>query len=271
VVGDRLIVNATVESGYLMALDTRTGKPRWKARINGDCWSTPAVVNVPGGGREVVLNGSGAVYGFDLTDGRELWRVESLAGHISSTPVVRDGVVYVSNAGTDGKLAMAIRAGGRGDVAKTHVLWSQKAGASHTSPVLVGGRLCWFSGSAVALDARDGRVVGKERLDGVDQQSPLMRALQRGLPVRVSSAIRYPDSTVALTISRSPTTVGLAPDPNVLTARPTDACQTRPPSMSNARTPSRPNWTYTRVPCGREADAMLATRSRGGLCAGGSV
>jgi outer membrane protein assembly factor BamB len=169
VVGDRLIVNATVESANLMALDTRTGEPRWKARINGDCWSTPAVADVPGGGREVVLNGSGAVYGFGLADGRELWRVESLAGHISSTPVVRDGVVYVSNAGTDGKLAMAIRAGGRGDVAKTHVLWSQKAGASHTSPVLVGDRLCWFSGSAVALDARDGRVVGKERLDGVDR------------------------------------------------------------------------------------------------------
>src|SRR5262249_48784229 len=128
-VGDRLIVNATVESSALVALDKRTGKRLWKTRINGDCWSTPAVATLPGGARELVLNGSGAVYGFDPADGKQLWEVESLGGHISSSPVVRDGVVYVSNAGADRRVAMAIRAGGRGDVTKTHVLWTAKAGA----------------------------------------------------------------------------------------------------------------------------------------------
>jgi outer membrane protein assembly factor BamB len=166
-VGDRLVVNATVESGALVALDKRTGKRLWKAPVNGDCWSTPAVVELPGGAREIVLNGSGAVYGFDPADGKELWKVESLGGHISSTPVARDGIVYVSNAGTEGKVAMAIRAGGRGDVTGTHVLWTAKVGASHTSPTLVGDRLCWFSGQAVAVDVRDGRMVAKERLDGL--------------------------------------------------------------------------------------------------------
>ena len=50
---------------------------------------------------------------------------------------------------------------------KTHVLWTQKAGASHTSPILVGDRLCSFSGQALAVDAQDGRVLTKERLDGL--------------------------------------------------------------------------------------------------------
>src|SRR5262249_43534970 len=88
-VGDRLIVNATVESGALVALHKRTGKRLWKTRINGDCWSTPAVAELPSGARELVLNGSGAVYGFDPADGKELWKVDSVGGHISSSPVVR--------------------------------------------------------------------------------------------------------------------------------------------------------------------------------------
>jgi outer membrane protein assembly factor BamB len=165
---EQLIVNATVECGALMSLDKRSGKRLWKTRINGDCWSTPAVVDLRGGARELVLNGSGMVYGFDPADGKELWQVVSLGGHISSTPVVRDGIVYVCNGGMTGPLTMAIRPGGRGDVTKTHVVWSVKAGASHTSPVLVGDRLCWFSGQAVAVDAKDGRMLAKERLDGLN-------------------------------------------------------------------------------------------------------
>jgi outer membrane protein assembly factor BamB len=176
--GERLLVNATVEAGAIVALDKRTGKRLWKTRINGDCWSTPSVVNLPGGAQEVVLNGSGAVYGFDPADGRELWQVASLGGHISSTPVIRDGLVYVSNSGGNGAKAMAIRPGGRGDVTKTHVVWTLKGGANHTSPLLVGDRLCWFSGQALAVDAKDGHVLAKERLDGLTNpySSPMTAA-----------------------------------------------------------------------------------------------
>lgn len=174
--GDRLIVNATVESGALLAFDVHTGKQLWKARINGDCWSTPTTVDLPGGKRELILNGSGAVYGFDPANGKELWQVESNSGHISSTPVVRDGIVYVANSGTEGKLSMAIRPGGRGDVTATHVLWKQRAGASHTSPVLIGDRLCWFSGLASAVSAKNGQMLQKERLEGLNNpySSPIV-------------------------------------------------------------------------------------------------
>src|SRR5438046_3058813 len=47
--GDKLIVNATVELAGVVALDKHTGKRLWKARVDGDCWSTPAVVDLPGG------------------------------------------------------------------------------------------------------------------------------------------------------------------------------------------------------------------------------
>jgi outer membrane protein assembly factor BamB len=166
--GDKLIVNATVELGALVALDKQTGKRLWKAPINGDCWSTPAVFDVGGGKEELILNGSGAVYGFDPADGKELWQVESITGHISSTPLMRDGIVYVTNSSLGGKHAMAIRPGGSGEVTKTHLVWKQdKVGASHCSPLLLGERLLWFSGMANAVSTKDGAIVQQERFDGL--------------------------------------------------------------------------------------------------------
>lgn len=166
--GDKLIVNATVELGALLALDKHTGKRVWKASINGDCWSTPAVADLPGGKQELVLNGSGAVYGFDPADGKEKWYVDSLGGHISSTPLVAGGLIYVVNSGLNGKLTMAIRPGGSGDVTKTHIAWKQeKVGASHCSPLLLGDRLCWFSTTAVAVSAKDGGILQQKRLEGL--------------------------------------------------------------------------------------------------------
>jgi hypothetical protein len=67
-----------------------------------------------------------------------------------------------------GKSAMAVRPGGKGDVTKTHIIWKQaKVGASHCSPLLLGDRFCWFSGSGTVVSAKDGKVLQQERLDGV--------------------------------------------------------------------------------------------------------
>ncbi len=60
--------------------------------------------------------------------------------------------------------ALAVRAGGQGDVTKTHVLWRQRAGSGTCSPVLDGDYLCWVSGTACCLQAADGKIVYQERL-----------------------------------------------------------------------------------------------------------
>src|SRR5260370_27853258 len=165
-VGDKLIVNATVELGALVAVDKKRGKRIWKMRINGDCWSTPALSKLAGGKEELILNGSSVIYGFDPENGQELWRVESLGGHMSSTPVCRDGLIYIVNSSLNAKLTLAIRPGGRGDVNQTHLVWKQeKVGASHCSPFLVDDRLCWFSGLARAVSAKDGSILKQERLE----------------------------------------------------------------------------------------------------------
>jgi outer membrane protein assembly factor BamB len=169
--GDLVIVNATVESGRLQGLEKATGKAVWKVRINGDCWTTPLPVKVPGGGEELVFFARGVLYGFDGPSGKQLWECDCPGpDYVSANPVARDGVVYVMGSGNAGRVCMAVKAGGRGDVTKTHVVWRQKVGASYTSPVLAGDHLYFFSNLAYCLRADTGEVVFSERLAGLGQE-----------------------------------------------------------------------------------------------------
>jgi outer membrane protein assembly factor BamB len=163
--GDLVLVNASVESNSLLALDKRSGKEVWRVKGVSDSWSTPVLVPVPGGGHEVVINTPGVVLGFHPGTGEKLWECAGIEGSMAtSTPVARDGVVYVMGSGTEGRATLAIRAGGRGDVAKTHLLWKQKAAGGVCSPVLYGDHLYWVNGGAWCLRADTGRIVFQERL-----------------------------------------------------------------------------------------------------------
>src|SRR5208282_5949281 len=72
---DLVIVNASMESQSLVALDKNSGKEIWRAKKIRSSWNTPVLVDAPDGATEVVLNDKNAVIGFDPADGKELWRV----------------------------------------------------------------------------------------------------------------------------------------------------------------------------------------------------
>jgi hypothetical protein len=85
--------------------------------------------------------------------------------YTASTPVAKDGIVYViGGGGPTPAAALAVKAGGRGDVTKTHVVWKARAGATNCSPVLSGDHLFWADGSVTSLKIADGKVAYKERL-----------------------------------------------------------------------------------------------------------
>jgi outer membrane protein assembly factor BamB len=169
---DLVIVNASVESGALVALDKKTGKRVWRAGGIRDCWCTPIVVDLPGGKQEIVLNTPGLMFGFDPDKGTKLWECEGITTSTpTSSPVAKDGVIYAMGASLEGTRAViAVRAGGRGEVSKTHILWRQKGGTNHTSLLLYKGRLYYFSGLAACLKADTGAVVFQERLYDAQQE-----------------------------------------------------------------------------------------------------
>jgi outer membrane protein assembly factor BamB len=168
---DLVFINASIESNSLVALDKNTGKEVWGAKGIRRSWNTPVLVDVPGGPPELVLNESSAVIGFDPADGKELWRVTGFGGYVCPSVVADKDVVYVVRGE-----ALAIKAGGRGDVTQSHVLWRTKGNSLVSSPVFHDGRLYWSGGNMLCLDAATGKEVYRGRLSpgGSFYASPLV-------------------------------------------------------------------------------------------------
>jgi outer membrane protein assembly factor BamB len=161
-----VIINASVESGSLVALDKATGQEVWRAKGIGASWNTPVLVDVPGGGTELVVSESKAVIGFDPASGQELWRVGGFGGYVCPSVVAHRGVVYVVRTGSKAGGALAIKAGGRGEVSASHVLWRANGSSVVSSPVYYDGRLYWAGGTVVCLDAATGKEVFRGRPSG---------------------------------------------------------------------------------------------------------
>jgi outer membrane protein assembly factor BamB len=167
---DLVIVDAAMESKALVALDKKTGQEIWRTPGIGNSWASPLLVKTKDGRDEIVLSLPGKVAGYDPDNGKELWHCEGIGraggfGYTCSTPVAKDGVVYVTGGGGPAPtVALAVRAGGRGDVTKTHVLWRKSTGTGIASPVITGDYLCWVAGGAYCLRTDTGETVYKERL-----------------------------------------------------------------------------------------------------------
>jgi outer membrane protein assembly factor BamB len=157
---DLVIVNAGVESGALVALDKKKGTEVWRARGISESWTTPVLVKVPGSGTELVVSASKKVLGFDPDSGKELWRTDSFTWYVCPTVVAHDGVVYA----LQNDACVAVKAGGRGNVTKTHTLWKKNLGSVVPSPVYHKGHLYWATGTALCVKADDGSVVYRKRL-----------------------------------------------------------------------------------------------------------
>ena len=94
--------------------------------------------------------------------GKELWRAKGLESNAVPSPVAVGDVVVLS-AGYPAKVAMAIRAGGSGDVTGTpRVLWRHDKGTAYVpSPIAYEGRVYLVSdkGILTAVDALTGAIV----------------------------------------------------------------------------------------------------------------
>jgi outer membrane protein assembly factor BamB len=161
---DLLILQCDEDTGdksYIIALDKRTGKQVWRVpRKVQVSWATPVLVHA-GGRDELVTSGTEWIIAYAPATGAELWRAKGLESNAVPSPVVVGDIVVVS-AGFPEKLAMAIRAGGRGDVTGTpRVLWRYTKGTAYVpSPIAYQGYvyLVTDKGILTCLDARTGEV-----------------------------------------------------------------------------------------------------------------
>ncbi|MCH8828305.1 MAG: PQQ-like beta-propeller repeat protein [Planctomycetes bacterium] len=162
-----LIINASVESGSLVGLDKRTGKELWRTPGIRGSWNTPLLVSPPGGKTELVVSIPRQILGINPLTGEKLWNCDGIPdrGYVCPSVVAHDGIVYAI--GGRKNTAIAVRAGGTGDVTATHRLWKTGKGSNVCSPVFHNNRLYWVHerrGTAICLDAKSGNEVFQKRL-----------------------------------------------------------------------------------------------------------
>jgi outer membrane protein assembly factor BamB len=134
-----LIVNASVESGALVALDKMTGDEVWSTKGINSSWNTPLLI--PGKVRtELAVSISNYVLSFNPATGEEHWRAEGVHRYVCPSVVYNRNVVFVIGGG---HTSLAVRTGGSGDVTKSHGVWRLNKGANVSSPIFYKGHLYW--------------------------------------------------------------------------------------------------------------------------------
>jgi outer membrane protein assembly factor BamB len=161
--GNLVVVQAEREGHAVIALNKNTGEEVWRQSIGDSGFSTPALVDVEG--RYELLCGfdQGRVCGLAPASGELLWECQVLDDFINPTAVAQQGIVFILGRGR----SAAVRAGGRGDVTRSHIVWELPRGSYVPSAVLHAGHLYWSNehrGVVYCAEAATGKMVYEKRL-----------------------------------------------------------------------------------------------------------
>jgi outer membrane protein assembly factor BamB len=177
----------TDDPSYVMRLDKANGKTIWKVdrptdaiSESPDSYTTPALLRY-GKTVELVVTGGDCVTGHDLSSGKELWRANGLNPEnnpyyrIVASPVIFNEIIY---APTRVRPLLALKSGGRGDVTKSHLLWTTMNGPDVPTPVTDGQYFYVVNDKGIVwcLDAKTGaEVYAQQRLKpGTYSGSPVL-------------------------------------------------------------------------------------------------
>jgi outer membrane protein assembly factor BamB len=177
----------TDDPSYLLRVDKQTGRTRWRVerptdaiRESPDAYTTPALLQV-GGKTEIVVTGGDVVTGHDLATGKEIWRARGLNPdnqgnyRIVASPIVKDGMIY---APTRVRPLLVFRAGGRGDITVSHLVWSTRHGPDVPTPVTDGKYFYIVNDKGImwCFDAKTGaQIWGGQRIrPGTYSASPVL-------------------------------------------------------------------------------------------------
>ena len=166
----------TDEPSYVLRISKANGRTIWRVerptparRESPDAYTTPALLRY-GTTVEIVITGGDVVTGHDTNNGRELWRASGLnpdndgSQRIVASPVVHGDMIF---APSRERPMLALKPGGRGDVSRSHVLWTFMNGPDVPTPVTDGRYLYSINDRGImwCLDAKTGKqIYGRQRL-----------------------------------------------------------------------------------------------------------
>ncbi|HSK76198.1 MAG TPA: PQQ-binding-like beta-propeller repeat protein [Thermoanaerobaculia bacterium] len=172
--GDLVLVQADRrKDSFLAAYRLTTGEEVWKvARQEPSTWATPNVLPAATGD-ELIANGP-IIRAYDPKTGKALWSLGPSSEVVVATPVIGDGLAFVTAGSPPVRPVFAIRPGHRGELAlptkenpSPAVAWSHNRGGTYIpTPLLYRGILytCNNNGVFTAYDAKTGEQLSITRL-----------------------------------------------------------------------------------------------------------
>ncbi|MDP7304563.1 MAG: PQQ-like beta-propeller repeat protein, partial [Pirellulaceae bacterium] len=177
-----IIFHGPGEPSQLLALDRSNGKTVWKSQevgINSNIfgsWSTPVVVQARGRDELIMplpgakIGGPGWFKAYNPATGDVLWQCDGLGNEVYAMPIVGiDSNIVVGISGHNGP-AMAVRAGGEGNVTESRRLWrTQMKNPQRVGSGVIHDGLLYLANATGILqcfESETGEQIWKERLGG---------------------------------------------------------------------------------------------------------
>jgi outer membrane protein assembly factor BamB len=167
---DKVIVNGDHDGdGYMVALDRKTGKERWRIdRPNKTRSYTVPLIRDIDGRTQMVLTGSKCTASYDPNNGKLHWIMDGPTEQFVASPVYseRANLVLIT-AGYPEYHTLAIKADGNGKVGDEKIAWRTKRGAVYVpSPIIDGDYFFIISEGGVAhcFETKTGKILWQERM-----------------------------------------------------------------------------------------------------------
>ncbi len=187
VVGDKVVVNNDQDgAAELQVFEAKTGKPAWSKKRDPvrACYSTPFLLEKTDSGPELIVASTAGITAYDPANGNEIWnfiwKFDNARLRNVGSPIYHQGMIFAVSGDGDGSRHMiAVKAGGKGDVSSTNLVWEKKRETSYVPTILAkDGLLFWLWDSkniAICVDAKTGQEKFREELKGgAVSASPIM-------------------------------------------------------------------------------------------------
>ncbi|OGF44385.1 MAG: hypothetical protein A2231_04910 [Candidatus Firestonebacteria bacterium RIFOXYA2_FULL_40_8] len=174
---DKIILQVD-ESGEgksrIYGVNKKTGEIVWETkRPDGASWGTPIVIDHKGR-KELITTGNPWVIAYAPETGKELWKVDCLAGEVSTSAVYDCEKIFVMDVGSQ-TTVYALTPGDSGDVTKTNIVWKhEEESQAINAPVAVNSKLIIaMKDLVVCHDTASGKILWSHKLEDDFWASPV--------------------------------------------------------------------------------------------------
>lgn len=171
---DRADADVPTKSSALIALDASTGKQLWRTPLLSfrASYAAPMILEEKGEDPQIIVASTRGVQSFDPKDGEEnwsyTWTFYNKPLRSVASPIYTHGLILATSGDGGGdRHAIAVKAGGKGDITKNGLAWELTKETPYVPCPLAKDDYIFGvhdGGFAVCFEAKTGKLIWKERI-----------------------------------------------------------------------------------------------------------